>query len=155
MAALLAAVIVTTLATPGAGIISATVMARAQFTEPVDIKFKLKGDHGEVIHAPGARDTVIQMIEIAPGGTTGWHSHPGPAVAMIAAGELTVFSSEDPTCTPTTYSAGEAFVDPGQGHVHIAFNLGNTPVEVWVTYFDVPPGGSVRIDAPSPGNCGF
>ncbi len=150
-----AVVVVTALATPSAGIVSATVVARASFKDQVDLKFKLKGDHNEVIHAPEARDTVVQQIVIAPGGTTGWHSHHGPAVAMIAAGELTLYSSEDPTCTPRTYSAGEAFIDPGQGHVHIAFNLGSEDVEIWVTYFDVPPGGSVRVDAASPGNCGF
>ena len=26
-------------------------------------------------------------------------------------------------------------------------------LEVWVTYFDVPPGSSVRLDAADPGNC--
>jgi quercetin dioxygenase-like cupin family protein len=158
VAALATALVVTPLATPSSGILGAPhtmVVARASFKERVDLKFKLKGDHNEVIHAPDARETVIQRIEIAPGGTTGWHSHPGPAVAIIAAGELTLFSSEDPTCTPRTYSAGEAFVDPGQGHVHLAFNLGSENVEVWVTYFDVPPGEPVRIDAASPGNCGF
>ncbi len=155
IAAVLTAMVVTAFATPGAGIVSATIVARASFKDPVDLKFKLKGDHNEVVHAPDARDTVVQHIVIAPGGMTGWHSHPGPAVAMIAAGELTVFSSEDPTCTPRTYSAGEAFVDPGQGHVHAAFNLGSEDVQIWVTYFDVPPGGSVRIDAARPGNCGF
>lgn len=155
IAAVLTALVVSTLATPGSGIVSAAVMARASFRDPVDIKIKLKGDHNEVIHAPAARDTVVQKIVIAPDGTTGWHSHHGPAVAMITAGELTLFSSDDPTCTPRTYSAGEAFIDPGQGHVHIAFNLGSENVEVWVTYFDVPPGESPRIDAGSPGNCGF
>jgi quercetin dioxygenase-like cupin family protein len=155
IATVLTALVITSLATPGAGIVSATIMARASFKEAVDLKFKLRGDQTETIHVAEARDTVVQRIVIAPGGTTGWHSHPGPAVAIIAAGELTVFSSEDPACTPRVYSAGEAFVDPGQGHVHIAFNLGNENVEVWVTYFDVPPGGSVRIDAASPGNCGF
>jgi hypothetical protein len=26
--------------------------------------------------------------------------------------------------------------------------------ELWVTYFDVPPGGAFRLDAADPGNCG-
>jgi hypothetical protein len=30
-----------------------------------------------------------------------------------------------------------------------------TPLEIVVTYLDVPPGGGVRQDAPNPGNCGF
>jgi quercetin dioxygenase-like cupin family protein len=97
----------------------------------------------------------MQQIVIAPGGSTGWHSHPGPAVVLVKAGELTLYSSEDPTCTGETYSAGTGFVDSGQGHVHIARNLSQSPTELWVTYFDVPAGESVRIDVADPGTCGF
>jgi quercetin dioxygenase-like cupin family protein len=143
------------LATPASGVIGA-ILVRASFVEPVDLKFKVQeGQFQEVIHVPNAQQTVMQQIVIAPGGSTGWHSHPGPAVALIKTGELTLYSSEDLTCTGRTFSAGQAFVDSGQGHVHLARNLTQSPVEVWVTYFDVPPGESVRIDAPDPGTCGF
>jgi hypothetical protein len=55
-----------------------------------------------------------------------------------------------------TYSAGQAFIDSGQGHVHLGRNLSSTQnAEVWVTYFDVPVGGGVRVDAADPGNCAF
>ena len=69
---------------------------------------------------------------------------------------LTLFSGEDSDCTPRDYSAGEGFIDSGQGHVHLAKNLSVTEnAEVWVTYFDVPTGGAFRIDAADPGilNC--
>ncbi len=145
------------LATPGFGIVSAPVVARASFVDPVEIKFKVQeGHHQEVIHVREAQETVMQQIVIAPGGSTGWHSHPGPAVALIKTGELTVYSSDDPMCTGRTYSAGQAFVDSGQGHVHIARNLSQSEnTEVWVTYFDVPPGAPFRLDAADPGICGF
>jgi len=65
------------------------------------------------------------------------------------------YDSEDPTCTVRTYSAGEAFIDSGQGHVHIARNEGSVNLELWATYFDVPAGGAFRINADSTGNCGF
>jgi len=98
----------------------------------------------------------MQQIIIGPGGSTGWHSHPGPAVVLIKSGELTVYSSDDPTCTGRTYSAGQAFIEHGQGLVQFAGNLSPSQnVEVWVTYFDVPPGGPFRLDAANPGNCGF
>jgi quercetin dioxygenase-like cupin family protein len=136
--------------------VSGTVFARGSFAEPVDLMFKIDGERGqEVIHARNLQDTVVQQVVIAPGGSTGWHSHPGPVVVVIAAGELSFFSSEDPTCTPRTYSAGQAFIDHGQGHVHIARNLGTENVVLWATYFDVPAGGPFRLDAPNPGNCGF
>jgi quercetin dioxygenase-like cupin family protein len=145
------------LATPPVGILSAPVVARASFTDHVDIKFKVQeGHHSEVIQVNNAQETVMQQIVLGPGGSTGWHSHPGPAVALVKAGELTIYSSEDPTCPSRTYSAGQAFVDSGQGHVHLGRNLSQSQnTEVWVTYFDVPPGGAFRIDAPDPGTCGF
>ena len=100
-------------------------------------------------------DTVILTTTIAPGGSTGWHSHPGPAFVVVVQGTLTLYDGDDPTCTPHRYGPGTGFLDPGFGHVHIARNEGTTPVIVVATDLDVPPGGSHRIDAPAPGNCPF
>jgi quercetin dioxygenase-like cupin family protein len=155
-AMVVAAVAGTVLATPGAGVLSATIMARAGFQEGVDLKIKVDDAHQEVIHVPNAQETVVQQIVLAPGGLTGWHSHPGPAIALVKAGELTLYSGDDPECAGRTYSAGQSFVDHGQGHVHLARNPSTTEnAEVWVTYLDVPPQASVRIDQPDPGNCAF
>ncbi len=141
--------------TPSSGILSAPVFVRASFVDPTDVRFKVKGQHQEVINVKDARETVMQQIVIAPGGNSGWHTHPGPAVVLIKSGQMSFYDSDDPTCTARTYSAGQAFVDSGQGHVHIARNEGSENLELWVTYFDVPPGGAFRIDAPNPGNCSF
>lgn len=144
------------LATPPSGIVSATVVARAGFVDSTDIKFKVDGGSKEVINVRDAQETVMQQIVIGPGGSTGWHSHPGPVVVLIKSGDLTLYSGDDPTCTGRTYSAGRAFIDSGQGHVHIGRNLNPSQnTELWVTYFDVPPGGPFRIDAAAPGNCSF
>jgi len=140
-------------------LVSSVIFARASFSDPTDVRFKIKGQAEEVINVNGAGDTVMQKIVIEPGGHTGWHSHPGPVVVLIASGEMSFYDGDDPTCTARTYSLGEAFVDSGQGHVHIARNEGSVPLELYVTYFDVTPGvpapGAFRIDAPDPGNCSF
>jgi quercetin dioxygenase-like cupin family protein len=144
------------LATPGSGVLSSMIWARAAFQSPVDIKVKVDEGNQEVIHVPNAQETVMQQLVFGPGGQTGWHSHPGPAIALIKAGQFTLYSSDDATCSGRTYSAGQAFVDHGQGHVHMGRNLSTTEnAEVWVTYLDVPAGASVRIDQPNPGNCAF
>jgi len=137
------------------GIISAAVVARGAFQQPVDIKIKVDQGSEDVLHVSHAQDTIMQQIVLAPGGFTGWHSHPGPAIALVKAGTLTVYSAEDAGCEPVTYAAGQAFVDPGQGHVHNAYNLSATDnAEVWVTYLDVPPDAAgPRIPQPAPGNC--
>jgi quercetin dioxygenase-like cupin family protein len=100
-------------------------------------------------------DVVVQHVTVAPGGTTGWHTHPGPAVVVVAAGSFTLYDGDDPTCSGKTYSAGQVFIDPGHGHVHIGRNNGAEKVELYVTFLDVPVGGSPRIDAAAPGNCAF
>jgi len=148
------------LATPGSPNVVATVVARAGFADSMDIRFRVRDagrHHGkrDVIHVPRAADTVMQQIVFPPGGHTGWHSHPGPAIALVKRGELTLFSSDDPTCMGRPFGVGQAFVDSGQGHVHMARNMTTQDTEVWVTYLDVPPGGSPRIDAADPGTCVF
>ena len=147
------------LATPGSGTVG-VVAARAAFADVVDLKLSISDGYGgrENVQVRNAGDTVMQQITFAPGGFSGWHSHPGPAVVLIRSGELTFYDGDDESCSGRTFSAGQALIDPGQGHVHFAVNQGTTPAEVWVTYFDVPPGtGSmgVRDDAPAPGNCPF
>jgi quercetin dioxygenase-like cupin family protein len=151
------------LMTSGSQILSAPVHARADFADPTDIKFKVKGGAQEVIHVPEAQQTVMQQIVIGPGGHTGWHSHPGPVVVLVKSGTMSFYDGDDPSCTERNYSAGQAFVDSGQGHVHIARNESTTDnLELWATYFDVPPPpplpasqNNFRIDAPAPGNCPF
>ena len=68
----------------------------AAFTRPVDLMFKITEDHEpgtQVLHVLNAQDTVVQQIVFGPGGHTGWHSHPGPVVVLVAQGELTLYSS--------------------------------------------------------------
>lgn len=156
LAALVSTAAVAAVLTPGSGIIGYPPVVRASFVDSTDVKFKVKGQSQEVINVNNARDTVMQQIVIAPGGYTGWHSHPGPVVVLIKSGQMSFYDGDDPTCTVRTYSAGEAFIDSGQGHVHNARNESQSQnLELWATYFDVPPGASPRIDAPNPGNCSF
>ena len=130
-------------ATPGSGA-SATTLARGLAAE----KVKTRGSE--------PYDAVVQEIVIAPGGHTGWHTHPGNAVAIIKAGTLTIYDGDDTSCTARTFSAGDTYIDPGYGHVHIGRNEGTVPLEIVVTYVDVAAGGGpVRIDGPDPGNCSF
>ncbi|HVE64617.1 MAG TPA: cupin domain-containing protein [Mycobacteriales bacterium] len=100
-------------------------------------------------------DVVVQSITIQPGGHSGWHSHPGQAIVVIKSGTFTTYDASDKTCSRHVYDAGEVYVDDGHGHVHIARNEGSVPLEVQVTYIDVPVGAAFRTDAPRPGNCPF
>jgi quercetin dioxygenase-like cupin family protein len=138
------------LGTPGGNIISAPIFARGDFVDRVDVKVKFERDGNIIVsNAPDAGEVVVQEITMGPLGTTGWHSHPGPVVVVVKQGTLTYVRADGGVCTSTPYPAGSAFVDPGQGHAHTAFNFGTENVILIATYFDVPPGGSPRIDVPA------
>jgi quercetin dioxygenase-like cupin family protein len=139
----------TALGTPGSNVISAPILARGGFADQVDVKVKFERDGNiNVSNAPDAGDVVVQEVTIGPGGTTGWHSHPGPVVVVVKQGTLTYVREKGGECVDTAFPAGTAFVDPGQGHAHTAFNLGSDNLVLIATYFDVPAGGSPRIDVP-------
>ena len=137
------------LGTPPVAIVSAPILARGDFVDDVGVKIKFERDGRTVVsNAPSGGEVVMQEITIAPGGTTGWHSHPGPVVVVVKTGTLTYIRESGGECVATPYAAGTAFVDSGQGHAHTAFNLGAGNLVLLATYFDVPAGGPARIDVP-------
>jgi quercetin dioxygenase-like cupin family protein len=140
------------LATPGIGVIAAPVHARGTHAELLNVHSKA----GVKLKTKSSVDFVTQQIVIAPDGTTGWHSHPGPVLVTIKSGEMTLVYADDTTCQGRIYKAGESFVDRGDETVHTALNRGSTNLEFWATYL-VPgdPGTQPRINADSPGTCPF
>jgi quercetin dioxygenase-like cupin family protein len=107
-----------------------------------DLKLKVKGDS----------DVYVTRHTFQPGQHTGWHTHPGPSLITVIAGELTVYEADNPTCMPTVYHAGESFTDIGCGDVHLVRNEGTaTAMDVAVQI--VPAGAARRIDADQPANC--
>ena len=101
----------------------------------------------------GATDIHVLSNRIAPGGSFGWHSHPGPSFVIVQSGTATVYLGADPTCTPHRYRAGSGFVDKGLD-IHLVRNEGSVPL-VTVVVSLVPRGDTRRIDQRRPGNCPF
>lgn len=134
------------IATPGSGTVFANVVARGTLAPHFKLKLRDSSRPGDVL---------VQQITIAPGGYTGWHTHPGVAIVIVKSGSLTLYDEDDPSCTGRTFSAGQVFADVGYGHVHNGRNEGATNVELVVTYLDIPVGAPQREDAPDPGNCSF
>ena len=102
----------------------------------------------------GLSDLYVQSNVWQPGGTTGWHSHPGHSLITVTAGTVTEYEGADPNCTPHVYTAGMGFVDAGGDHVHIVRNEGSV-VATTIAVQLIPAGATRRIDAPDPGNCPF
>jgi quercetin dioxygenase-like cupin family protein len=89
----------------------------------------LKADGNEQLwlslqETKGLSDVYVQSNVWAPGGSTGWHSHPGHSLIIVTAGTVTDYEGHDPGCKPHVYKAGMGFVDPGGDHVHILRNEG-------------------------------
>ena len=101
-----------------------------------------------------ATDIHVLSNRIAPGGSFGWHSHPGPSFVIVKSGTATVYLSADPKCKPHRYRAGkQGFVDRGLA-VHVVRNEGTVDLVTVVVSF-TPKGATRRIDEPDPGNCPF
>ncbi len=103
------------------------------------------------ISTKGESDLYVLENRIAPGGTFGWHSHPGPSLVIVKTGALTLYRADDPNCAPEVVIAGSGFVDNG-GDVHLVRNEGAVETVVYVTSL-VPRGANRRIDEPQPSNC--
>lgn len=122
------------LATPGFGVVS-EILARATVDDPIKIS----------THHPS--DFVVQKLTIDPGGTTGWHYHPGPTIVAVVEGTLVLTHAD---CDSRTFTAGQGFFQPAN-EVHVATNpSAHHRTVVWASYV-LPVGAPIRIDAPDPG----
>jgi quercetin dioxygenase-like cupin family protein len=138
-------------ATPAVGVTS-TVLAQGRL-DAIDTGKIKTGDWEAEIRTKGASDLHVLENRFEPGGTVGWHSHPGPSMVIVKSGTATLYMGHDPTCTPHVVPAGSGFVDMG-GDVHVVRNEGSVELVVIVTSL-VPAGAVRRIDQPKPGNCPF
>lgn len=102
----------------------------------------------------GSSDVYVQSNVWAPGGSTGWHSHPGHSLIIVTAGTVTDYEGQDPDCKPHVYKTGMGFVDPGGDHVHIIRNEGDVEAKTIAVQL-IPAGAMRRIDAVDPGHCHF
>jgi hypothetical protein len=121
--------------------------------EDIGIKTNVDG-HKVTIGAKGATDLCLVSNILVPGAHSAWHAHPGGSLVTVKSGTVTAYSGSDPTCTGRVYTAGQGFLDSGDGHVHVIRNEGTVNVEVIAVQF-MPQGATRRIDTPAPGNCPF
>ena len=73
---------------------------------------------------------------------------------IVKTGTAAIYAGDDPTCTPQVFEAGSAFFDRGGGHPAPGAERNSVKLET-VAFQIVPAAAARRIDAPSPGVCGF
>jgi hypothetical protein len=90
----------------------------------------------------GLSDVYVQSNTWTPGGSTGWHMHPGHSLIIVTQGTLTDYEGHDPECRPHVYTEGMGFVEGDVEARTIAVQL-------------IPADAARRIDVADPGNCHF
>ena len=91
--------------------------------------------------------TSFVRVEIKPGGTSGWHSHPADAFVLVKKGRVAVIAEGD--CARTIYRRGDVFNEE-PGHVLKVVNVGEGNVVNVVAFVGAPPGAELRTDEPNP-----
>lgn len=147
----LAACVMATWASPPSGV-TQTLIGRGTYS-----RFHVKANNDFFKFQAKAQpevDIVVREHDYAPGGSTGWHTHPGPVFVTVVEGQLTFYEADDPTCTGITVAAGGGYVDTGHGHLAINHDALNTAKDVSVILAPVGMPFRGELDAPQP-NCGF
>ena len=142
------------LATPPSGFVG-TTLAVARFDE-IDVhNFTIPANTWQAkLKTQGLSDVYVQSNTWAPGGTTGWHTHPGHSLILVTEGTISAYHGDDPTCTPEIYTPGMGFIDAGGDHVHVLRNEGTVQART-IAVQTIPADALRRIDRPAPGNCPF
>ena len=139
------------LATTSSGL-STTILAESQFSSFFAQGHAFPPAWGALMAAYGNTDVYVVDNKIDPEGTTGWHSHPGPSLILVVAGQVTNYTTEDRDCAGQTYTAGQGFIDSGGNDEHTLRNNGTTEAETIAVQL-IPHGAPRRIDEPNPTRC--
>ena len=105
----LAVCVMVTMASPAVGV-TPTLIGRGTY-EPFKVGTASDAPLEFDAKAKTPVDIVVRTHDYAPGGSTGWHTHPGPVFITVVEGEVTFYERDDPTCTGKVVRAGEGYVD--------------------------------------------
>ena len=107
---------------------------------------------GAKLDTRGPEQVLVTAITVDPGGSFGWHSHPGPVLVTVSKGTLVLYHAERHRCVRMPYSAGQGFVETG-GMVHLARNETTGPVELNATFLARPGTKDFLVPEAQPSAC--
>jgi quercetin dioxygenase-like cupin family protein len=84
----------------------------------------------KVVYPQGQAEVTVVVVEVAPGGETGWHYHPVPSVGMLMEGEIEV---EFENGELKHLAAGEAAAE-AVNVLHNGHNRGEVTARMVVVY---------------------
>jgi quercetin dioxygenase-like cupin family protein len=131
-------------------IASEPLTQRHEFTDEVSVQLRLKasGRSRDVVNIADASRMAVVRFTIQPGVRFPWHSHPGLVLVAVTKGDLVFVYGDD--CVQRRYPTGTAFVDPGFGNVHYAFNPTAGELEIVATFLGVPEAPAALTNPVSP-----
>lgn len=94
------------------------------------LKTENSWDGKPIVYPEGKPEVTGMLIEIAPGGETGWHSHPVPSFALVLEGELEVQLKNG---VVNRLKAGETLAET-VNTLHNGRNVGSVPLKLVVFY---------------------
>ncbi len=110
-------------------------------------------EEGTVTFKSGLDAEVLKLV-IEPGGSSGWHSHPGSGIFLVDRGTMSSYGLDDAACKAVQVPAGQGyFISEHPHHAHLVRNEGTETLQLTVAYFNVPSGQPGRIDAERPAEC--
>ncbi len=124
-------------ASPPVDFFATNLVSEAELREPVDIN-----SDGVKFQTEGPVDVRVQEVTIAPGGSSGWHHHPGMVIVAVKSGAVTFTHGE---CKGTVYGVGapngSVFIESGDEPGQVR-NKAAKPAKLYATYIapDVDPG---------------
>src|SRR5688572_8460958 len=130
---------------------SATPVTATQLSRGTLGEVKAENDGIMVQSGAGSADIVTVKVVIEPGGSTGWHHHPGVTLVSVASGTATEYRAD---CEKTVLKAGEGFFE-GTDEPHVVRNEGNVDAVLYPTFL-IPTETSpdkLTIAHPPPKDC--
>lgn len=128
------------------------VAGHAEFTGDVTAMFSEIGPDGNQLdeNLPcDASNLILVRATWEPGGTTGWHVHPGPGLGNLTQGELEIQTAD---CETIGASAGDAFLVP-ENEPRVGRNASDDePAELYVAFLGIPD-GVVPLEFVAPPDC--
>jgi quercetin dioxygenase-like cupin family protein len=121
-----------------------TTLATGRLNAPANahhdgVKFATKQD----------TDVRVQLVQITPGGTSGWHHHPGIVIVVVSSGSVTFW---DEHCNKTDYGPGlpngATFIESGDEPGQVTSAAGATNYATYIVPKGSPSLFRIEDDAP-------
>lgn len=97
--------------------VATTVHAQPQAVQIIPLAQGFSPAHKIELHAKGPNDVPQSQLVFQPGSDTGWHTQPGPVVAVVKSGALTELKCDG---SAVVHPASSVFFE-SRGEVHRAF----------------------------------